>query len=174
MMRVLMIIAPKNFRDEELLIPKEILEHAGNDVKIASLTRVNATGMLGAVVKPDFAVHEINTDYFDAVVVVGGSGSPVLAESKEVLSVVRAMAEKEKLVAAICLAPIVLAKAGILVDKDATVYKTKESVTILREGGARYVEKPLVVDDNIITADGPASAEAFGKKIVELLGKKEK
>ena len=83
MAKVLMIVAQKGFRDEELFVPKEILERAGHDVKVASLTRQKATGSRGAVVQPDLAVYEANPDFFDCIVVVGGPGSPALSESAE-------------------------------------------------------------------------------------------
>jgi protease I len=166
-----MVIAQKNFRDEELLIPKEILENAGHKVKIASLNRGSATGMLGAKVEAEFGVHEVNSDFFDAIVIVGGSGSPTLLESNDVIKLVRESAEKGKVIGAICLGPMVLAKAGVLVDKQATVFKTKEAIDLLKKNGAVYKEQPLVVDGKIITANGPAVADIFGKKIAEMLKK---
>ncbi len=171
MAHILMIIAQNGFRDEELLVPKEIIEHAGHQVKIASLNRLTATGMLGATVHPDFAVHEVNPDFFDSVVVVGGAGTSMLVKNNDTIRIVREIAQKGKLVAGICLAPMVLAKAGVLVDRQATVFRTKESVAMLKANGALYKDQPLIVDENVVTADGPSSASIFGKKIVEMLKK---
>ncbi len=169
MARILMIIAPKNFRDEELLVPKEVLESAGHEVKIASISRTTATGMLGARVTPEFAVHEVNADFFDAVIVVGGAGTQMLVENQDVIKLVHRIGEQNKLIGGICLGPMVLAKAGVLVDKQATVFRTKQSIDLLKLSGAAYKEQPLVVDGNVITADGPSSAGIFGKKIAEML-----
>lgn len=170
MARVLMIIAQKNFRDEELLITREVLEHAGHKVKVASVTRMPADGMLGAKITPDFALHEVNADFYDAIVVVGGAGTASLLDTEAVM-LVRNMNEQGKLVAGICLGPIVLAKASALVDKKATVFKTKDAIAMLKNNGAIYKDEPLVVDGHIVTADGPQSAGIFGKKIAELLKK---
>lgn len=171
MAAILMIIAPKGFRDEELLVPKEVFEAAGHEVKIASISRTAATGMLGTKITPDFAAHEVNLDFFDCVIVVGGSGSPMLAQSADVITVVRKGFWEGKLIAGICLGPIVLARAGVLVGKQATIFRTSDAVTLLQSSGAAYKAESVVVDGNVITADGPAAAETFARKIVELLTK---
>ena len=70
-----MVIASQNFRDEELLKPKEILEQAGIKVTIASSTVNMAKGMLGIQVKPEILLKDINVSNFDAVIFVGGVGA---------------------------------------------------------------------------------------------------
>jgi len=169
MANVLMIIAQNGFRDEELSVPKNVLERAGHSVKVASITRNKAKGMLGAEVTPDIAVHEANVDFFDAFVVVGGVGSPELAQHREVVDIIRNANRQGKVVAAICLAPVVLAKSGILATKKATVSKSQDSLKLLKESEVVYVDEPVVVDGNIITAEGPSAAQDFGKEIVEML-----
>jgi len=172
MAKVLMIIAQEGYKEEELEIPKKILEDAGHDVKVASLTRMKATGAKGTVVQPDLAVSEANPDFFGCIVIVGGPGSPALAESKDVINLLIAARKQEKQLAAICLGPMALAKAGALAGKKATVFPTKDSIKLLRDSGAEYREEPVVVDEKVVTADCPASAKEFGKKLVEILGKK--
>jgi len=169
MAKVLMVVAQKNFRDEELFIPKEMLQTEGHDVKIASLARAKATGMLGASVMPDMAVHEANPDFFDAIIIVGGSGSPALAESEDVLGLVQKANARNKIVAAICLGPMALAKAGVLAGKKATIFKTEESLKVLRQGGAKYTGEDVTVDGRLVTACGPHAANDFGRKLIEML-----
>jgi len=169
MSKVLMIVAQKDFRDEELLIPKEMLENAGNSVKIASLTRAEATGMLGARLMPDMAVHEASPDYFDAIIIVGGSGSPVLAKSADVAKLLQAASEKGRLIGAICLGPMALASAGLLAGKKATVFKTQDSVQALKDGGATYTGEDVTVDGKLVTACGPHAANEFAKRLIQLL-----
>ncbi len=169
MAKAVMVVAQKGFRDEELLIPKEILEGAGIEITVASLTRGKATGALGATVEATMAAHEINPEYFDAVIIIGGPGSPVLRKSRELLENVKKAYENGKIVAAICLAPTVLAMAGVLNGKKSTVYPTDESIAILKKNGAEYVAEGVVVDGRIVTADGPKSANDFGNKLVEML-----
>lgn len=169
MAKVLIIIAQEGFRDEELLVPKEIIEKAGHVVKVASLNRAKATGSMGAVVLPDMAVYEANPEYFDAIVIAGGPGSPTLAKNKETVDLVEAAFKKEKLVCAICLGPMTLAAAGVLSGKNATVYPAPNGIEALKNGGANYKPEPVIVDGKIVTADSPQSAGKFGTAIVELL-----
>ncbi len=166
---VLFIIAQENFRDEELTEPKQALEAAGAKVTVASISTDEARGMLGMRIKPDIAVRDVNTAEYDMLVVVGGSGSPKLAEYPEVLNVIKRFDEQGKPIAAICLAPYVLAKAGVLGDKRVTVYPADFALAELRRANATYVEEAVVVDGRLITADGPQSAKRFGEEIVKLL-----
>src|SRR5271157_4712977 len=146
MSRILMIVAQKGFRDEELLVPKEMLEKAGHTVRIASITRAKATGSRGLVVQPDMAVYEANPDFFECLIVVGGPGSPALADEDAVTELIRAMSRKEKLVSAICLGPMSLAKAGVLAGRKATVFPDRKAIVLIRECGGIYTTEPVVTD----------------------------
>jgi protease I len=169
MANILMVVAQTGFRDEELMVPKEILEKAGHSVKVASITRGKAMGSRGAVVQPDMAAYEANPAFFDCIVIVGGPGSPALAESREVRSLVERANGMEKVVAAICLGPLTLAKAGVLSGKNATVFPDRPAIVALRNSGAIYWTKPVVRDGNIVTADTPQNAGAFGDTLLEVL-----
>lgn len=169
MAKVLMIIAQKDFRDEEYSIPREVIEKAGHIVKVASLARAKATGKLGMVVQPDMGMHEVNPDYFDAIVVVGGPGALALAESPEVISLLEKARLKGKMMAAICIAPVVLALAGVLSGKNATVFPDRSAIDTLRRNGAVYRDQDVVRDGDVITANGPQSADRFGREIVKML-----
>lgn len=165
--KVLMIIAPRNFRDEELFHTKEELEAAGNSVMISSTTIDTATGMLGRTVKPDITINDVNIDDYDAVVFVGGTGSSIYFNNPKTHEIARAANEKEKIIGAICIAPSILANAGLLNGKKATSYSSEESN--LRSNGANYTGNPVEKDGNIITADGPSSAREFGRTIAKSL-----
>ncbi len=169
MAKVLMIVAQKGFRDEELLVPKAVLERDGHDVKVASLTRMKAGGVKGTTVQPDLAVYEANPEFFDCVVVVGGPGSPALADSPDVTELLIASSGMGRVTGGICLGPMALAKAGILAGKRATVYPDREAITLLRETAAAYKADPIVVDGLVVTADSPSSAAMFGSEISRLL-----
>lgn len=169
MAKVLMVVAQNGFRDEELVVPKEILEKAGHSVKIASITRAKATGVRGLSVQPDMAAYEANPGFFDAIVIVGGPGSTALAENKDVRDLVSRADEMERIVAAICLGPLTLAKAGVLKERNATVFPDMPAIAALRNSGAAYWKKPVVRDGHILTADGPQSAGEFGEALVAML-----
>ena len=81
--------------------------------------------------------------------------------------------KQNKVLAAICISPIILTKAGVLKGKKATVWSSpldKSWIKVLQESGqAIYQEEDVVVDGKIITANGPAAAGRFGQAIVEVL-----
>lgn len=165
--KILMVIAPKNFRDEELQEPKDIFIKNGFSVTVASITNDFCTGMFGARVKPDATVDQVNIKDYDALVIVGGAGSPVLKEYPKVIKLIQEAVEQNKLLASICLGPTVLAKAGVLKGKKATVFSSGASE--IKRSGAIYIAQPVVVDGKLITADGPESAVKFGEAIVKAL-----
>lgn len=169
MASVLFIIAHHDFRDEELLEPKQILEKEGHTCHVASTSVEPAQGMLGSIVEPDLAVHEVDLSKYQAVVVVGGRASPALAKNTAVISLLQEAQAQGKLLASICLGGVVLAKARVLAGKKATVFKTSESLQELKENGVHFVDLPLVTDVKLVTAQGPLQAKAFGKKLAEML-----
>jgi protease I len=169
--KILMIIASNNFRDEEYNEPRSILEKNNAKITVASTTLNEAKGMLGLKVKPDILLDNVNVDDYDAIVFVGGSGATEYWENNKAHEIAKDAYNKKKVLAAICIAPITLAKAGLLKGKNATVYSSE--VENIKNLGAnytgKYTGKPVEADDLIITANGPASAKEFGEKIVELL-----
>ncbi len=165
--KILMVIAPQNFRDEEYNIPKKILSDAGYKVITASKVKTKVKGMLGTVVTPDVLLSEINVQEYVATVFVGGSGAQVYWNDESVHHIVHQSIKDDQVVSAICIAPVILAKAGILKNRKATVFPS--SKTELVSGGANYTGAEVEVDGRIVTASGPEAAELFGTKILELL-----
>lgn len=167
MKKVVMIIAEQDFRDEELLEPKDILEKNGIQVQIASSSLSEAQGMLGARVKPEILIKDIKAGEFDAVIFVGGSGSSQYWNDPIAHKLAQNAFNASRLVCAICIAPVTLAKAGILKGRRATVWSSEAGQ--LKEAGAQYTGKPVEKDGNIITASGPSAAQEFGEAIVRVL-----
>lgn len=168
--RVLMVIAPNQFRDEELIEPRKIFLAEGAEVHIAACQNGEAKGMLGASIKPDLLVSDAKADDYDALVVVGGMGSPTYLWGDDQLhELLQKLESSNKVVAAICLSGAVLANAGLLRGKRATVYATPDSVKALEAGGAQYVHEPVVRDGRVITADGPDAAKDFGLEIAKAI-----
>ncbi len=167
MAKVLMIIAPKNFRDEELFHTKEELEKEGHDITIASTTTEEATGMLGGKVKPEITIDKVDVNEYDAIVFVGGSGASIYFENEKAKEIAKKAYETGKVVGAICIAPSILANAEILKNKMATCWPSEE--TNLLAKGASYTGEPVTVDGKIITANGPTAARNFGRTIAKLL-----
>jgi protease I len=167
MKRAVLIIANDGFRDEELFKPKEILEKNGIEVKIASSSLSPAKGMLGARAKPDILIADINPKDFDAVVFVGGQGSSEYWDDPVAHKIAQSAYSNGQVIAAICIAPVTLARAGILNGKRSTVFPCESDLLV--EAGAKYTGKAVEKDGNIITASGPAAAGEFGEGLVEAL-----
>lgn len=171
-MKALMVLSPENFRDEEYSIPRDRLEQAGVSVTVAGPKSGTYRGMLGMTAQPDILLEQVRVDDYDALIVVGGAGSPKhLWNDKKLLSMLKEAYGKNKTVAGICLSGAVLANAGILDGKNATVFQTRETVEIFRQKNVKLANKSVVVDGKIITADGPNSAEEFAGKILESMRK---
>ncbi|NLV25798.1 MAG: hypothetical protein GXY48_01300 [Methanomicrobiales archaeon] len=171
--RVLIVIAPMKFRDEELSEPIKYLEKAGIEYDIVSTRTGLAIGMLGGKVLIEKTIQDIGTakvSKYAGIVVVGGGGSPqFLWDNQELLDIVREFDKQEKVISAICLSSVVLAGAGIIRGKKVTVWNDDVAISRIRECGAEYKADPIIVDGRIVTANGPAAAGAFGEKVVKAL-----
>jgi len=162
-----MIIAHQNFRDEELLKPREILQQAGAEIIIASSSLAPARGALGATVKPDLLLKDVNPADYAAVVFVGGPGAKEYWEDQKAHEIARLALDKDRILAAICIAPVTLANAGVLKGKKATVWPSE--APRLKAAGAIYTAQHVETDGPIITADGPESAAQFGRALLKAL-----
>lgn len=170
MKKAVMIIASSNFRDEELLVPKDALEKAGVAVTIASDCLCKARGAKGALVQTDMVYSDINVDDFDAVVFIGGSGASRYWDDPEAHRICRQSLEKNKVLAAICIAPVTLARSGVLDGKEATVFSSEAAA--LSENNVKYQQKDVVVaSGRIVTASGPQAAGKFAQEILRELQK---
>lgn len=167
--KILIIIAPDDFRDEELLVPKRFFEEKNIKVDVASVSKKKVRGMLGAVSTPDLSLDEVDVSEYDAVVFSGGSGinKNRFYENDKCLNIAKGALMRGKVVAAICLASKILANAGILKNRKATCYVSAKDYLI--EKGANYIGEHVVQDINIITADGPDAAQEFAEKIFNYL-----
>ncbi len=165
---VLMIIAPENFRDEELFVTKGVLEGCGARVVVVSSERGTARGMLGGTYRVEKTYRDVNWENFDAVVLVGGSGAVVFWKDETLKGLLREAYRNGKIVAAICLSPVTLAQAGILKGRKATCWPSVGRM--LSKYGAIYTGRDVVVSGRVVTAAGPFAARSFGRAICELLG----
>lgn len=166
-MKVLLAIAPERFRDEEFAEPAAALDKAGISYDIASVRAGPCTGMLGAKVYAGAAFEDVNPRNYDGLVIVGGSGSQdFLWENSALVRLAIWFSETNRVVSAICLAPVVLSRPGILKGKNATVYESQQSVFEMKKGRALLRQEPVVKDGRIITANGPDAAKDFAAAVV--------
>lgn len=172
--RIAIIIAFRDFRDEEYFIPKQTLEMAGAKISTVSTSLGAAIGKLGGEAKIDLTLDELKVGNFNAVLFIGGPGAAKYIDDSQAHQIAREAADSGQVTGAICIAPAILAKAGVLKGKEATVWSNamdKSAVKILKEEGAKYQAESVVMDGKIVTADGPASARKFADAIIDTLKK---
>lgn len=174
MKKIAIIIAYKDFKDEEYFTPRGILEIGGAEIKVVSDNLGLAQGADGGEVNVDIKLSDLNVSDFDAVAFIGGPGALNHLDNEDSYRIAKEIVTQNKVLAAICISPAILAKAGVLQGKKATVWTSpldKNPRKVLEESGAEYQDKDVVIDGNIVTANGPGAAEEFGQRIVEVLGK---
>src|SRR5690242_6241606 len=121
--KVLMVVPHTQFRDEEFFDTRKILEDDGAAITIASTSVRACRGIQGGAIMADIAIADAKAETFDALVICGGTSVPEFFwNDKKLHELASAMAAAGKVVAAICLSTVVLAKAKLLTDRDATVY----------------------------------------------------
>ena len=169
-MKILIAVAPEKYRDEELAEPLAAFQKAGIEFDIASTRRGTCTGMLGAKTIATLSFEDIDPKKYDGLVIVGGAGSQTHLWDDEMLPpIVKMFHQSGKVIGAICLAPVVLARAGILKGKKATYFESPASFREMKIGGAVITNAPFVKDGRIITANGPAASKAFAEAVVQAL-----
>jgi len=164
--KVLMVIPHTQFRDEEFFEPKKILEDEGAKVVVASTAARMCRGVKGGVAQAEVTIAEAKAEDYAGIVVCGGTSVPEFFwNDKKLQELVAAMAGAGKVVAAICLSTVVLAKAKLLAGREATVYWLPEALEELKTAGAKYVQETLLIHNNLILAEGPPDSQRFGQAI---------
>ena len=177
MEKVLFVLAKNGFKDIEFSNPSSILKKAGHEIFVASNAEIDemARGAEGMEIKIDYSLAKVKPENFDIIVFIGGSGALENLDNEESYRIIRATVGLNKPLGVICIAPVILAKAGVLKNKKATVWSSptdKNPIEILRSNGADYQNQTVVVDGNIITANGPQASEEFGMALLKLGGKR--
>ncbi|MDD1653364.1 MAG: DJ-1/PfpI family protein [Methanomicrobiales archaeon] len=169
-MKLLVVIAPEKFRDEELEEPLAVFRREGIAYDIVSTCVGTCVGMLGAEVDVEVEIANVDPAAYDGIVIIGGTGAQdYLWGDPRLENLVCTFDASGKLLAAICLSPAVLAMAGVLQGKRATVFRTPSSVSVMEGGRAQLVNEHVVMDGRIVTADGPPAARKFGEAVATTL-----
>jgi 4-methyl-5(b-hydroxyethyl)-thiazole monophosphate biosynthesis len=157
------------FEEIEATTTIDILRRGGVNVTTAGLQGTIVRGARGVKLIADMKMEDVNFDKFDGMILVGGDpGWKNLSLSKKVMDAVQKYHGSKKTLAAICAAPCILAKAGVLAEKRATVYPGMEWEI------PRPRNEKVIADGHVITSQGPGTAVDFALKIVEIVAGKDK
>lgn len=166
MKKVLLLLAD-GFEEIEALGTADILRRLGIEVVLAGLEKLTVTGAHGMVITADTELSAAAAEDFDCVFLPGGMpGAANLDKSDLVTRVLNTVNDRNGIIAAICAAPFVLAKRGLLNGRKFTMYPGFESEL----GGLTYTSNPAETDGNIVTGKGPGAVFEFSRQLAAALG----
>lgn len=170
-MKKVLIPLADGFEEIETMTVIDVLRRAGLEVISAGIQKGPLKGSRGVNLVPDTTLEAALKDSYDAVVLVGGQpGVNNLRADKRVLAMVQKAVEENKLVGAICAAPLILRDAGLIEGRRLTSYPgIRDELS-----GCDYREDRLVQDGRLLTSRGPGTAMEFALALVEQLVSKEK
>ena len=163
------IFAEDLYEDLELWYPLLRLREEGAEVVVVGSGESREHhGKYGYPVAVDKAISEVDVKQFDGVVVPGGYAPDRMRRHAAMVAFIREMARHGKIVAAICHGPWMLASACVLEGKTITSFFSVKDDMI--NAGAKWVDRPVVVSDNIITSRSPADLPEFMPALLKALG----
>ena len=162
------VLVEQQYQEMEVWYPVYRLREAGCSVTLVGPDSGQTyNSKLGYPAKSDKAAKDVSANDFDLLVIPGGFSPDYVRRSKEMVRLVADMAERGKLVAAICHGPWVLCSTKALRGKRVTCFHSiKDDVT---NAGATYVDEEVVVDGNIITSRKPDDLPAFMQAIIKAM-----
>lgn len=171
-MKTICIFLAEGFEEVEALFPLDIMRRGGLNVKTVSVTGKSlVAGAHQVPVAADMLFEELKEEDVEMIVLPGGlPGATNLDAHAGLDKLIRSFAEAGKPLAAICAAPMVFGKRGLLKGKKATCYPGFD--TYLE--GAEYTGNMVEIADNFILGKGPGAASAFGFAILEKFAGAEK
>lgn len=162
-----LIISADNFEDTEFLFPYFRLIEEGVEVDISSIESGRIKGKHGYEVEISKTMNEVNPDDYDILILPGGKAPEVIRKEKKAIEIVKHFFEKNKPVSAICHGPQILISAGVLEGRHATCYKSVAEE--LRDAGAIYEDKEVIVDKNLVTSRQPSDLPAFLRETMKVV-----
>ena len=177
MKKALIIIAKSGYQDLEYEGTRKGLEDAGFEIIIAAKDAGACTGSLGGTEEATVAMRDVIVSDYDTIAFIGGPGAALLASDGDALKIANDAYRADMPLGAICIAPTILAKAQVLSGKRATVWNPSPGSgqaqeptpsQLLETYGAEYTGEAVTIDGNIVTGNGPAAAEEFGRTLAAL------
>jgi 4-methyl-5(b-hydroxyethyl)-thiazole monophosphate biosynthesis len=165
-MKKILVPLADGFEEIEAVALIDILRRSGLETITASIRNLEVTGAHGIPVIADALLKDMDPDEYVMMVIPGGQpGVNNLLSDEEFMKLLNRFNREDKIIGAICAAPVILGKTGILDGKRATCYPGCEN----QLGGGEFSKEKVVIDGNIMTSRGPATAADFAFAIVERL-----
>ncbi|MGI6030928.1 MAG: DJ-1 family glyoxalase III [Eubacteriales bacterium] len=159
------------FEEMEAMVPCDYLRRCGVDVRLVGVTGRTVTGSHGVPFVCDQTLEEISLEQLEGIILPGGMpGTTNLYDSEQVRRIIGVAAENNLLVSAICAAPSILGKMGLLRGKKAICFPGFEATLL----DACVISRPVVVDGNFITSKGAGTALEFAYELAVFLRGKDK
>ncbi|MEO0107998.1 MAG: DJ-1/PfpI family protein, partial [candidate division WOR-3 bacterium] len=169
---VLVVIAQRDFDFDEYRNTVRGLGAGGCSVVVAAKETLPAIGHNDSLVKPDIALDQVESSEYSGVVVIGGIGSVLLWDDSLFHQILLRFANSgHQVVAGIGLAPVALAKAGVLQGRRTAALLDAKAKRALEQAGARFVFRGLAVDGFFITANGPKAGWALGRRVASMISR---
>jgi protease I len=164
------ILTENGFEEVELTSPKKALEEAGATVHIISPQKEKVKGWnhdhWSIELPVDKNISNARINDYDALILPGGVLNPdQLRQNKEAVEFAKDFLETGKPIAAICHGPQLLIETGLLEGRALTSYPSVQ--TDLKNAGANWHDKEVIVDNGLVTSRSPKDLEAFNKKMIE-------
>jgi protease I len=172
--RILMVVAPENFRDIEYIVPYAFFKQKNFEV-ITTSTINKSIGRFGYQVEHTLLLDDVDGNNFDALFIVGGNGSLQFLKNEKLKSLATAFVTQQKPLAAICAAPQLLLHWGLLTGKKCTGFNDDSNTfknLALEKNALPIVDELVVESDGIVTGNGPAASDVIAKKFIEIIDSK--
>ena len=160
-----LIISADLFEDSELLVPYYRLLEEGIDVDIASISRGKIVGKHTYEIEATKSLKEVNPNDYALLILPGGKAPAVIRQEKEALDIAKAFFARNKLVATICHGAQTLISAGLVKGRHVTCYKAVAEE--MKDAGANYEDKEVIVDGNLISSRQPSDIPVFCREIMK-------
>ena len=168
-MRKVLLLLANGFEEIEALGTADVLRRMGVEVTLAGMKDLQVAGSHNMPVVCDALFDKVDPAEYDGVILPGGlPGATNLYDDERVINLLYNFAAENKVTAAICAAPMVLDKAGLLENRTFTMYPAEDLYKYLR-GNKRPQSDLVVVDGKVITGKGPGATFKFAAAIAEVL-----
>jgi len=165
-MKALMISAD-NFEDMELFIPYYRMKEEGIEVEISSMKKGGIKGKHGYEIEANKTLEEVDPEEYRILILPGGKAPEAIRQDRTAVGIAKFFFRENRPVAAICHGPQLLITAGLLKGRHATCYRSVAPE--MKEAGALYEDREVVVDGNLVTSRQPSDLPAFMREMMKMI-----